>query len=146
MENLLSYSKYIVAALGTICTSMFGSWDMALRILILFMFVDYITGLIKGKIENNLKSQIGFNGILRKSTILLVLIVAVSLDKLINSGNWIFRTLVAYFYIGNEGLSILENISVIGVPLPEGLKNALAQLKENKEQEKSCLFLYINKN
>lgn len=131
-ENVL---KTITSIAGTIATGLFGGWDIALKLLILFMAIDYITGLIKGRLENNLKSKIGFDGILRKSTILLVLIVGVSLDRLINSGSWIFRTLVCFFYIGNEGLSILENVAAIGIPLPDGLKNALAQLKDGEKKE-----------
>lgn len=129
-ENII---KTVTSVAGTVVTGLFGGWDIALKLLILFMAIDYVTGLIKGRLENNLKSEIGFDGILRKSTILLVLIVGVSLDRLINSGSWIFRTLVCFFYIGNEGLSILENVAAIGIPLPDGLKSALAQLKENKK-------------
>ncbi|MCX0377964.1 phage holin family protein, partial [Clostridium perfringens] len=68
--------------------------------------------------------------------IFTILIVAVMLDRLLNTGNWIFRTLVCYFYIANEGISIIENASELGVPVPSKLKNALIQLKEDKEDHK----------
>lgn len=124
----------VVAAVGGVLTYTFGGWDTCLIVLVCFMFIDYFTGLIAATIQQKLNSNIGFNGILRKSTILLVLIVAVLLDRLINQGTWVFRTVVAYFYIGNEGISILENSGKCGLPLPQKLLKALEQLK-SKEME-----------
>lgn len=124
----------IVAVIGSVLTYIFGGWDTSLIVLVSFMLIDYATGLIAATMHQKLNSHIGFNGILRKSTILLVLIVAVLLDRLINQGTWVFRTVVAYFYIGNEGISILENCGKCGLPLPKKLLKALEQLK-NKEME-----------
>lgn len=132
MEKL-NYFKSGIALLGTIVTWLFGAWDTALGILILFMVLDYITGLIKGYVTKELSSDIGLHGLARKSIILIVLIVAVALDRLLGNGNWLFRTLVAYFYIANEGLSILENCGTLGLPVPQKILDALAQLKEGKE-------------
>lgn len=133
MEKVLQNLKFIVAGIGTMLTWLFGSWDTALGILILFMILDYITGLIKGYVTKELSSDIGLHGLARKSIILIVLIVAVALDRLLGNGNWLFRTLVAYFYIANEGLSILENCGTLGLPVPQKILDALAQLKEGKE-------------
>lgn len=133
MEKVLQNLKLIVSGIGTILTWLFGSWDTALGILILFMVLDYITGLIKGYVTKELSSDIGLHGLARKSVILIVLIVAVALDRLLGNGNWLFRTLVAYFYIANEGLSILENCGTLGLPVPQKILDALAQLKEGKE-------------
>ena len=133
MEKVLQNLKLIVSGIGTILTWLFGSWDTALGILILFMVLDYLTGLIKGYVTKELSSNIGLHGLARKSIILIVLIVAVALDRLLENGNWLFRTLVAYFYIANEGLSILENCGALGLPVPEKVLDALAQLKEGKE-------------
>ena len=82
MEKL-NYFKSGIALLGTIVTWLFGAWDTALGILILFMVLDYITGLIKGYIAKELSSDIGLHGLARKSVILIVLIVAVALDRLL---------------------------------------------------------------
>lgn len=133
MEKVLQNIKFIVSILGTVFTFLFGAWDTALGILILFMVLDYITGLIKGYVTKELSSDIGLHGLARKSVILIVLIVAVALDRLLGNGNWLFRTLVAYFYIANEGLSILENCGTLGLPVPQKILDALAQLKEGKE-------------
>lgn len=125
----------IVAALGCFFSYIFGTWDTCLLVLVAFMVVDYITGVIAAIMTQRVNSHIGFNGILRKSTILLVLIVAVLLDRLLNSGIWVFRTLVCYFYIANEGISILENAGKCGVPLPDKLLNILEQLKKKGDEK-----------
>lgn len=134
MEKLLEYLKYIVAVIGTGFTWLFGAWDMALTILIIFMILDYITGILKGYINKELSSDIGLKGLARKAVILVVLIVAVCLDRLLNTGSWVFRTLVAYFYIANEGLSLIENCAALGAPVPSQLTDALAQLKNKKTE------------
>lgn len=124
----------LIAGLGTFLTWLFGAWDIALMVLVCFMVLDYITGLIKGYLTKKLSSNTGLHGIARKSVILIVLIMSVMLDRILNSGTWVFRTLVCYFYIANEGLSILENCSVIGLPIPNKIQEALEQLK-NRENE-----------
>lgn len=126
-----------LAILGTVFTYLFGCWDEPLKILLILMVVDYLSGLYAAVINEKLNSNIGFKGILRKSTILWVLIVAVLLDRLINQDTWFFRTAVCFFYIGNEGISILENCGKCGAPLPQKLINALEQLKKNEEGSES---------
>ena len=134
MEKILEISKYLVALIGTGFTWLFGTWDLALTILIVFMVFDYITGVLKGYVLKELSSDVGLKGLARKCVILIVLIVAVCLDRLLNAEHWVFRTLVCYFYIANESISLLENCSALGLPIPEQLKDALAQLKEKKEE------------
>lgn len=125
----------VVALLATFLTYLFGGWDIALAILITFMILDYITGIIVAIIKKTLNSEVGFNGLVKKCTILIVLIVGAMLDRLLN-GDWVFRTLVAYFYIANEGVSLLENASNIGIPIPAKIKDALEQLNNKEESEK----------
>lgn len=124
----------IIAGLGTGFTWLFGSWDTALLVLVVFMMLDYLTGIIKAYVNKEVSSNTGFKGIARKSLILIVLIVGVLLDRLMNTGNWVFRTLICYFYIANEGISLLENCTQLGLPIPDKLKESLIQLK-NKEQK-----------
>lgn len=124
----------LLSILGTLFTWLFGAWDLALMVLVTFMVLDYLTGLIKGYLAKKLSSNAGLKGIARKSIIFIVLFMAVMLDRLLNSGTWVFRTLVCYFYIANEGLSILENCSAIGLPIPQKIQEALEQLK-NMENE-----------
>lgn len=125
----------VVAIIATFFTYLFGGWDVALSILITFMILDYITGVIWAYIQKNLNSEVGFKGLVKKCTILIVLIVGAMLDRLLNSGEWVFRTLVAYFYIANEGISLLENISNLGVPIPAKIKDALEQLNKEGTEE-----------
>ncbi|MDM0609970.1 phage holin family protein [Clostridium perfringens] len=136
MENIFNYLKIGIVAIGNLFTWLLGAWDTPLVILIVLMALDYITGITKGYVNKDLSSNIGLKGIARKGVIFTILIVAVMLDRLLNTGNWIFRTLVCYFYIANEGISIIENASELGVPVPSKLKNALIQLKEDKENHK----------
>lgn len=125
----------IIAGIGTLFTTLFGSWDLALQILIIFMIADYVMGVLIALSNKTLSSKTGFKGLLKKAVIFVVLILAVSLDRLLNTGGWIFRTLVCYFYIANEGISILENCACLGVPIPQQITDALIQLKEGNKKE-----------
>lgn len=135
MENFLNYFKYLVAGIGTLLTWLLGTWDTAIAVLIVFMVLDYCTGVLRAYINKEVSSDIGLKGIARKAVIFVVLIVAVLLDRLLNTGNWVFRTLICYFYIANEGISLLENCATLGLPIPDKLKDALAQLKDGEKKE-----------
>ena len=125
-----------IGILGTIITYLLGGWDVCLVILAIFIGLDYMTGVIDAYMNRLVNSRTGFRGLLRKAEIFIVLVVATLLDRLINQGTWIFRTLVCYYYIANEGISILENVGKCGVPLPTKLFDALEQLKGGKPNEK----------
>lgn len=127
--------KICVATVGTTFTWLFGAWDTALTVLVCFMILDYITGVLRAFINKEVSSNIGLIGIARKSLILVVLIVGVLLDRLLNEGTWVFRTLIAYFYIANEGISLLENCVGLGLPVPQKLQDTLLQLKEGNKKE-----------
>lgn len=135
MERFLNGFKGAVAIVGTGITWLLGSWDTALMVLIAFMALDYATGLLKGWYNKQLSSYTASRGIAKKSLIFIVLIVAVLLDRLLNTGTWVFRTLVCYFYIANEGISLLENCAELGLPIPEKIKETLIQLKDVKGKE-----------
>lgn len=135
MDFLTKYFKAFIAIIGTAFTWLFGAWDTPLGILVLFMALDYATGFLRGYINKELSSDIGLKGIARKAVIFVVLIVAVALDRLLNMGNWLFRSLVCYFYIANEGLSLLENCASLGLPIPDKILEALAQLKDGEKKE-----------
>lgn len=118
--------------LCTAATYLFGGWDVALAVLIAFMVIDYLTGVVNAILDKRLSSRVGFKGLAKKLFVVLMLIVAVLLDRLVNDGQWIFRTLVAYFYIANEGISIIENIALLGVPIPQKIVEILEQIKEKE--------------
>jgi toxin secretion/phage lysis holin len=138
VEYLINYFKeftgkllaigFTSSTLGALLTWCFGGWEMGIKVLVSCMVLDYITGLMCGCKEKHLNSSRGFNGLKKKFTILFVLILAVLLDRLLGQC-WTFRTMVIYFYVAIEGISILENSIKLGVPVPKKLENALEQLK-----------------
>jgi toxin secretion/phage lysis holin len=130
-----------LAGLLTSVTASLGGWDLALKILLAFQVIDYITGLLAAWKRNELDSEIMLWGGVRKAMTLIVVGVAVMFDHLVNGGEPMFRTLAVYFYVAREGLSVTENLGLLGVQLPDFIKDALVQLnkragvKEEKKEE-----------
>lgn len=129
MENWLN------AVVSVICTTfiwLIDGLDIAILCLIVAIVLDYISGLIKAYNTKTLSSNIGFRGILKKVGILIIVMLAVLVDR-VTVTNGSIRTLVIYYFVANEGLSILENLAQAGLPIPKSLKNALKVIKkENK--------------
>lgn len=134
MESLLKYLKIIVSTVSTGITWLLGSLDTSLIVLITFMVLDYITEILKAWINKEINSDVGLKSIAKKTIIFIVLIVAVLLDRLLNTETWVFRNLICYFYIANEGISILENCYGLGLTIPEKLKDALVQLNDREKK------------
>ena len=134
MKHMDKVFNSAVAVIATAFTFLFGDWDIAIIVLIGFMVLDYVTGVLVAYINKKISSEIGLKGLTKKFMIILILIGAVMRDRLMNNGTWMFRTLVCYFYIANEGISLLENAGNLGLPIPDKLKEALEQL-QNKESE-----------
>lgn len=118
----------IWAIICGICTFIFGNLNGLLIALIVFMSIDFITGLISAGINHEIKSQKSWVGIARKGVILLVVAIGNMLDVHILGNGSTVRTMVIGFYLANEGISILENIGKIGVPLPETLRKILERV------------------
>lgn len=129
MENWLSA---VISVSVTTFVWLLGGIDVSLQCLIVAIILDYISGIIKAYNTKTLSSSIGLRGILKKVGILVIVMLAVIIDRVtVNSGG--IRTLVIYYFVANEGLSILENLAVAGLPIPKALKNALKVIKkENK--------------
>lgn len=124
----------MMAFVGTAFTWLFGAWDLALAALITAMALDYLTGVTRSAINGDgVNSEKGFKGLLKKLTILYVVILAVLIDRLIGQG-WVFRSLVCFWYAANEGISILENVAALGLPIPEQLMNTLEQLRQGNKK------------
>ena len=125
-----------LAIVGTFIANQLGGWDTALAVLVGFMAADFLTGSILALVfhksektdAGKYSSSIGYKGIVKKAVMLLEVWIAVLLDEL--TGTPYFRNAMILFLVGNEGLSILENIGLMGVPLPPFLKNALEALKD----------------
>lgn len=127
MKNIINV---ITGAVVTIATYFLGGWDIAIQSLLVFIVVDYITGVLKAIYNKELNSAVGLKGIIKKVGYLLVVSISVLLDKIAGNTGAI-RNIVIYFFVANEGLSILENWGNLGLPLPKQLTEALEQLKNN---------------
>ena len=122
-----------IAAVGTIISACLGGWDAALRVLIGLMIVDYATGFLGAVKDHKVNSEVMYWGGLRKAGILVVLGIAVQLDQMVGNSAPILRTLAIYFYVSREGISVTENLGILGVPLPPGISRVLTQLQEKGE-------------
>lgn len=123
----------IVSVASTTFIYLCGGLDVALECLIIAIVLDYVTGVIKSYLNKSLSSQIGFKGIIKKIAILILVASGVLVDK-ITGNTGAIRTLVIYYFVANEGLSIIENLGASGLPIPENLKNALESLKSNQDK------------
>lgn len=125
-------NEWISAIFSVIATTfiwLVGGFDVALSCLLVAIVIDYISGLIKAYNTKTLSSSIGFRGILKKVGILLIVMLSVLVDRItIDNGG--VRTLVIYYFVANEGLSIIENLAQAGLPVPKQLKNALKVIKK----------------
>lgn len=122
----------LFAGLGTVIIWLFGGFDIAMQCLLIAIAIDYISGLIKAYNTRTLDSKIGFKGILKKVGILCIVCLAVVVDRITGESGAI-RTLVIYYFVANEGLSILENLSIAGLPIPQSIKKALQALKKESK-------------
>ena len=130
------FATSIISMLTTAFVYIIGGIDVALISLLIVIIIDYISGLIKAYVLKELSSKVGFKGILKKFGILLIVALSVIVDKIAGQTGAI-RTLVIYYFVANEGLSILENLAQSGLPIPKVIKKALIALKENSEEEKN---------
>ena len=139
MERLDIIFKSIVAGTGAVTGYLYGGWDTLLQVLLIFVIVDYLTGIIAGGTNGKLSSKVGFRGILKKVLIFIIVAVAhwvdVAVGVALGEDVAIFRNATIFFYLANELLSITENAGEMGVPIPEKLMNAVEILK-GKEEEK----------
>lgn len=129
----------VIGVIGGMIASLFGGWDAALVTLIIFMGVDYVTGLIVAGVFHNsektkngaLESRAGWKGLCRKGVTLLVVLVACRLDLVMGS-NFI-RDAVVIAFIANETISIIENAGLMGIPIPAAIMRAIDILKNKSE-------------
>ena len=124
----------VLAVLGGAAAYLFGPWDALLAALLLAVCIDYATGVAVAVMQKTLSSEVGWKGLLKKAVILLIVSLATLLDRLLEGSNGAVRAAVCLFYIANEGISVLENTARLGLPVPERMRAALAQLKEKEEK------------
>lgn len=120
------------SAVFSVFTFLFGGFDSLLISLLIIMGLDFLTGVCKAIYKKELNSTIGVKGILKKFGYLLIVILATLFDRLISDGSMAIRTLVIYFFIANEAISILENWGTLGLPLPKKLYDVFEKLKDGE--------------
>jgi len=129
--------KTICALIGGILGFMFGELDGFITALIVFVIIDYVTGVMCAVAEKRLSSEVGAKGIMKKVVIFALVAIAHIIDTVVlkGAGGSTFRTMVIFFYLANEGLSITENAAKLGLPVPRKLKATLEQLNEEERNE-----------
>lgn len=135
LDSLQIIAGITLAALGTAASALLGGWDMWLQVLVYFVIADYLTGVLAAFCLKKLSSEVGARGIAKKVFIFLLVGIAYQIDML--AGTELVRAAVCAFYIGIEGLSILENAGKLGIPLPEVLTSALEQMQNRGTEIKT---------
>jgi toxin secretion/phage lysis holin len=133
-QEIVTTIKLSAAAIGAGLANILGGWDMALQVLVAMSVIDFITGVMAGAYNKNLSSNISYKGLIKKIGIYVMVAMACFLDKMMNT-NMMLRTAMIGFYIATEGISILENMGRMDMPLPQFIKDMLVQLKEKSDHK-----------
>lgn len=131
-EIMKEISSSIIALICTGCVYLLGGWDVSLICLVVAIAIDYVSGIMKAFVMRELSSKIGLRGLLKKVGVLMVVMLAVIVDRVTGETGMI-RSLVIYYFVANEGLSIIENLGQTGVPIPSSIKKALRALKKESK-------------
>ncbi|MCI7767465.1 MAG: phage holin family protein [Oscillospiraceae bacterium] len=134
MDKFTEFFKIVFGGIVTAVSGFLGGMDGIMYALIAFITIDYITGVAVAVKQKKLSSEVGFWGLVRKVCILLLIGIAHYIDCYVTKNGDVVRTVVAMYYIGNEGVSILENCGNLGLPLPPKLIAVMAQIKETGEK------------
>lgn len=120
---------------GGLVAFLLGTWTPLLTALLVVQIFDIITGVLVGGKEHDVSSKSFFSGLKKKGGMWILIILANMLDTNFMAGLPVFKSAVSGFLIGGEGLSLIENLGLLGVPIPKGVKKFLAQLKEDNDKE-----------
>lgn len=132
MDKFKQIFSFIFTIFGSFLGFYFGEVDGFVYSLLCFVIADYITGILKAGVERKLSSKIGFKGIAKKIMIFIIVGIGNLCDKNLIKSEPMIKTAIIFFYIANEGLSILENSLALDLPIPTKLKVLLEQFKEDK--------------
>ena len=135
MKEFWSMLQLVSTGIGGWLGHFLGGCDGLILALLLFVSVDYITGVMCAIADRKLSSEVGFKGICRKVLIFLLVGIANILDVNVIGTGSVLRTAVIFFYISNEGVSLLENAAHLGLPVPDKMKAVLEQLHKKGEDE-----------
>lgn len=137
MKEFWNTIQLIFTGIGGWLGYFLGGWDGLLYALIAFVAIDYATGVMCAISNHTLSSEVGFKGICRKVLIFLLVGIGSILDAHVIGSGSVLRTAVIFFYISNEGVSILENAARLGLPVPEKIKVVLEQLHDRSAKEEN---------
>ena len=135
MKEIGNYLQMIFAAIGGWLGWFFGGYDGFLYALIAFVVIDYLLGVMCAVLEKHLSSDVGARGIFKKVVIFSLVGVAHVIDQNIIGDGSAIRTAVIFFYLSNEGISIIENSTRLGLPIPDKLRDILEQLKDGGDKD-----------
>jgi toxin secretion/phage lysis holin len=135
MKEFWNFIQLIFSIIGGWLGYFLGGCDGLLYALIAFVVIDYITGVMCAITDKTLSSEVGFKGICRKVLIFLLVGIANILDVQVIGTGSVLRTAVIFFYLSNEGISLLENAAYLGLPVPQKVKTVLEQLHDRSESE-----------
>lgn len=131
-NNFIIWTKRLLLAIGGVITAILGGWDMLLKTLVYLVVADYILGVTAAKVNKEVDSSVGYKGMFKKVMLFIPIGICYSLDQLF--GTEMLRNVSIWFYIGNEGISIVENLGKAGVPIPKFLGEALIQLRDTSDK------------
>lgn len=131
-NNFAVWVKRILLVIGGAITTILGGWDMLLKTLVFLVITDYVLGITAAGINGEINSSVGFKGIFRKVMLFVPVGVAYALDRVL--GSEVLRNMAIWFYIGNEGISIIENLGKAGVPIPKFMREILVQLRDTSDK------------
>ena len=135
MKDFWNGIQLIFTLMGGWLGYFLGGSDGLIVALIIFVVMDYVSGVMCAISDKTLSSEVGFKGICRKVLIFILVGIANILDAQIIKTGSVLRTAIIFFYLSNEGVSLLENASYLGLPVPEKLKDVLQQLNEDNKEE-----------
>ena len=141
MELWDKFIKLGAAIVGGIA-GILGAWNVLLTVLSIAMALDYVSGIIVAACGKSLKSEgghldskVGFVGLAKKAFIIIVVLMATLLDRALGTDAMVFQTACTCYYIANEGISIVENAGLMGLPVPSAVKHALEQMKDKHDPD-----------
>lgn len=135
MKEFWNGIQFVFTMIGGWLGYFLGGCDGLLIALVMFVVMDYISGVMCAIADKTLSSEVGFKGICRKVLIFVLVGIANILDVQVIGTGSVLRTAIIFFYISNEGISLLENAGYLGLPIPEKIKTVLEQLHDRAERE-----------
>ena len=130
--SMKTFISDVISVILTTIVYVLGGWDVALISMVIVVIIDYITGVASAFYNKKLSSKQGLKGIIKKFCYFLIVALAVVIDNLLGQSG-IIRTLVIYFFVANDGLSVIENMAEMDIKLPKKLIDALEELRHKSE-------------